>query len=115
MIRLCTSEYCFEIDTANARWCQCWLTKGENAIYLGAESLLYLKEHLLSGLDDNPKESMGRLEDMSVSWILSLAEAHYVLYVSMNTEDKTLIWQNAQSAGKETYIMTMSRDQLLQW
>lgn len=114
MIQLCTPEYCIEIDTSNVGWCKCWLTKGEKVVYLGAESLKYLKEHLLSGLDDKKKETIGKLEGLDVSWVLSLAEAHHVLYVSVY-QDKTLIWQAANSVGMPTYIMRLSKDQLLQW
>jgi hypothetical protein len=115
MIQLCTSEYCMEIDITDPDWCKCWLTKDENIIYLGAESLKYLKEHLLSGLDDNTQESMGRRESLNISWVLSLAKAHHVLYISIDTENKTLIWQATNSVGMPTYIMRLSRDQLLQW
>ena len=115
MIRLDSSEYAFEIDTTNPNWCQCWLTKDENIIYLGAEKLLYLKEHLLSGFSESAKESTGRLEGMNISWVLSLAETHHVLYVSTDTEDKTLIWQNAHSTRNPTYRMRISKDELSKW
>ena len=115
MIKLCTPEYCIEIDITDPSWCKCWLTKGDNVVYLGAESLKYLKAHLISGLADDTKKSSGRLEDLNVSWVLSLAEAHHVLYVSIDAVDKILIWQDAHSSVGPTYLMRLSEDRLSQW
>ena len=115
IIQLDSTEYRFEIDLTNANWCQYWLTNNEIVIYLGAEKLPYLKEHLLSGFSESAEESMGRLEGMNISWVLSLAETHHVLYVSTDTEDKTLIWQNAHSTRNPTYRMRISKDELSKW
>lgn len=113
MIRLCANQYCIEIDTSNDSWCKCWLKIGEDVTYLGSTDLKYLKDHLLAGLDDSPKESSSRLHEFDVSWVLSLSEVHTVLYVAVDDQDKLLLLQDADA--KEICIIRLSKDQCIQW
>jgi hypothetical protein len=115
MIQFCADQYRIEIDNANQSWCKCWLIIGKDKTYLGAESLKYLKVHLLAGLDDSPKEISGRLYKYNFSWVLSLSEVHTVLYVASDDQDKVLLLQNADGQVQEVCLIKLSRDQCLQW
>jgi hypothetical protein len=113
MLHLCASEYCIEIDITDPGWCRCWLTKGEEIIFLGAESLKYVRDHLLSGLDNNSKKTAGNLLGYDVRWVLSLAEAHHVLYTAMDNEDRILLWQDKNA--NVICLIRVSQTQYLQW
>ena len=113
IIQLCADQYSIEIDITNNSWCKCWLKIGESVTYLGAADLKYLKNHLLAGLDDSPKESSGHLHEYDVSWVLSLSEAHTVLYVAVDDQGKVLLLQDADA--KEICMIKLSQDQYLQW
>jgi len=113
LIQLCTSEYCIQIDAIEEDWCSCRLFKGEAVIYLGANTLKYLKDHLLSGLDDGAKETRAELLGHKVSWVLTLAEAHHILYVANDGMEKVLLWQDRY--GEIVAIIRLSHDQCLQW
>ena len=113
MIQLCADKYCIEIDASNNGWCKCWLIIGENKTYLGAAGLKYLKDHLLAGLDDSPKESNGRYHEYDFSWVLSLSEAHTVFYVAADNQGKVLLLQDVDA--KEICMIELSQKQCLQW
>ncbi len=113
MIQLFANQYCFKIDTTDNDWCKCWLITGENETYLGAERLKYLKDHLLAGLDDSPKENSGRLLEANFNWVLSLSEVHTTLYAEMDGQDRVLFFQDANA--KEVCRIRLSHDQCLQW
>jgi len=113
MIQLFANQYCFKIDTTDNDWCKCWLITGENETYLGAERLKYLKDHLLAGLDDSPKENSGRLLEDNFSWVLSLSEVHTTLYAEMDGQDRVLFFQDANA--KEVCRIRLSQDRCSQW
>ena len=113
MINLCSNEYCIKIDTINNSWCKCWLIIDENTSYLGSESLKYLKDHLLAGLNDSPKKSDGHLHGYDFSWVLSLSEIHTALYVAADDQGKVLLLQDVHA--KEICMIKLSQDQCLQW
>ncbi len=115
MIKLCADQYSIEIDTNNIGWCKCWLVIEENKTYLGAESLEYLKDHLLAGLDDSPKEISGHLYKYNFSWVLSLEEVHSVLYVAKVDLGKVLLVQNVGGKANEMCLIKLSQDRYLQW
>ncbi len=115
MIKLCADQYSIEIDTNNIGWCKCWLVIEENKTYLGAESLEYLKDHLLAGLDDSPKEISGHLYKYNFSWVLSLEEVHSVLYVAKDDLGKVLLVQNVGGKANEMCLIKLSQDRYLQW
>jgi hypothetical protein len=115
MIQLCADQYCIEIDTTNNGWCKCWLVIEENKTYLGAESLKYLKDHLLAGLDDSPKEISGHLYKYDFSWVLSLEEVHSALYVAKDDLGKVLLVQNLSGHANEMCLIKLSQDRYLQW
>jgi len=114
-MQLYSDQYCIEIDTANNSWCKCWLLIGEDKIYLGAESLKYLKDHLLAGLDDSPKEISGHLYKYDFSWVLSLSEVNTVLYVAKDGLDKVVLLQNVGGHTNEICLIKLSQDRCSQW
>lgn len=113
MLQLCASEDCIYVDTTDSRWCKCWLIKGEEIVFLGAESLKYVMDHLLSGLDNNSKKTVGNLLGYDVWWVLSLAEAHHTLYAAMANEDRILLWQDKNANVIST--VRLSQIQYLLW
>ncbi len=115
MIQLCSDRYSIEIDITNTSWCKCWLIVDEDKSYLGAESLKYIKDHLLAGLDDRPKEISGHLYKYDFSWVLSLSEVHTGLYVAQNGLGKVLLVQNADGHTNEICLIKLSQDRCLQW
>lgn len=115
MIQLCADQYNIEIDTADDGWCKCWLIIDGNKTYLGAESLKYLKDHLLAGLDDSPKEISGHLYKYDFSWVLSLEEVHSVLYIAKDGLGKVLLVQNVGGHANEICLIKLSQDHCSQW
>jgi hypothetical protein len=115
MIQLCADQYCIEIDTANNGWSKCWLIIDENKTYLGAESLNYLKDHFLAGLDDSPKEISGHLHKYDFSWVLSLEEVHSALYVAKDGLGKVMLVQNVGGHANEICLIKLSQERCAQW
>jgi hypothetical protein len=115
MIKLNADQYCIEIDTTHNGWCSCWLIIDENKTYLGAESLKYLKDHLLAGLDDSPKEVSGHLYKYDFSWVLSLEEMHSALYIAKDGLGKVLLVQNAGGHTNEICLIKLSQERCLHW
>lgn len=113
MLSLCADEQCIEIDTTSPNWCKCWLRNGEDVTYLGAESLKYLRDHLLRSFDASPKEGSSSLQGHKVGWILSLAEAHHTLYMSIETDDRVLFWQDKNATVINT--TRLSQKEILHW
>jgi hypothetical protein len=95
MLKLFAEDAEFEINVSDSQWCQCRLRHGGNITHLGAESLQYIKGHLLAGLRNEARKFIERYEDHEVSWVLSLAEKHLVLYVTVEVD--MLLWQNANA------------------
>lgn len=113
MIQLSANNYRIEIDITKSNWCKCWLIIDNNITYLGSESLEYLKDHLLAGLDDNPKKISGHLYTYDFSWVLSLAEVHTTLYIAKKGQDRILLLQD--SNGKDICIIELRNDRYLEW
>jgi hypothetical protein len=115
MIDFWGSHSCFKIDVSNPAWCKCWLEIDGTLIYLGAESLNYLKSHLLLGLNGEPKKSSGNLNGNDVSWVMSLAEIHTVLYLASKDDTKILFFQNADDLSKKPHTIEISQKETLVW
>jgi len=113
MIQLSVNNYRIEIDITNRNWCKCWLIIDDNSTYLGSESLEYLKEHLLTGLDDDQKKISGHVYGHDFSWVLSLAEVHTTLYIAKNGQDRILLLQDTN--GQDICIIELPNDKYLEW
>ena len=112
-LRLRADTQQIEIDITDPGWCKCWLHDREKRIYLGAESFRYIQSHLLHGLESKPDKIAGTLNGKEVYWILSLAEAHHVLYFANNSEDKVLFWENEQ--GKVISEIKLPAETVNRW
>ena len=112
-LRLLADSQEIEIKITDLAWCKCWVRDGTSRIYLGAESFKYIRSHLLHRLADKPDKIAGKLNGKEVYWILSLAEAHHVLYFANNDKDKILFWQNEQ--GKTISEIQLPAETLKQW
>jgi hypothetical protein len=115
MIQLCANQYSIEIETTNTGWCKCWLIIDGNKTYLGAESQKYLKEHLLTGLVEGPKEISGHLYKFDFGWLLFMKEVHTALYVANDGLGRALLLQNVGGHANEICLIKLSEEQCLQW
>ena len=116
-LKLCAIDSCLVIENIDKEhgWYECKLLLGESSIRLGAETLDYIKGHLLTGLTEEPKKSDGQWDGREVYWVLSLAERHYVLYATKDSTDIILLWQDAMDVRIALVPMRLSRDQCLEW
>ena len=58
----------------------------------------------------------GEIQGLPVSWLLSLAEAQYVLYVAVSGEDRLLFWENARlSPAAIAGVVRLSPKHRQQW
>lgn len=115
MIQLCANQYSIEIETTDNGWCKCWLIIDENKTYLGAESQKYLKDRLLAGLDEGPKEISGHLYKYDFGWLLSLEEVRTALYVAKDGLGRALLLQNVGGRANEICLIKLSQEQCSQW
>lgn len=88
------------IETSEDNWAKCFLS-GTERIYLGADDLSIILTHLRDALSNqnvlnSPVD--GEMEGLPVVWLLSLAEAHHVLYGAVSGKDFLLFWQNARQS-----------------
>jgi len=113
IIQLFSDNYNIQIDVTNSDWVKCSLIDKGKTIYLGAESARYLKDHFLSALKNILNGSSGEINGKPYSWVLSLAEAHHVLYMSTEEEDKLLLWQDENA--KTICAIQLPKDQCQQW
>jgi hypothetical protein len=111
-IKLVSDNCSIQIDLTNLDWVKCLLIDKEDSIYLGAESAKYIKDHFLSALENELNSSSGKINGISYAWVLSLSEAHHVLYVSTD-ENKSFLWQDENA--KTICIIQLSDDQYQQW
>ena len=89
------SDWALAIDVTDEAWCRCTLIGVKTAIFLGAESLSYLRDHLMSIFDQNAVGIRSQWAGYDeVRWILTLAEAYHSLYVANDGPDRTLLWQD---------------------
>ena len=91
----------FQFAVNELGWSRCFFMTAEGqTMYLGAESQSYLVKRLLEGLSDHPASGTSDdVEGVPVRWILSLAEAHHVLYAAVRgPEDLCLFWIDAHTA-----------------
>ena len=110
MLQLYFNSDYIEIDNANTDWCKCWLKTSDSNIYLGAESQKYLKDHIVSRINDDLNKS---LSEHDFSWVLTFSETHVTLYVSGASNDMTLLFQDA--SGKSIYTFKLSIERKKQW
>lgn len=113
IIQLLSDNYNIQIDITNLDWVKCSLIESDKSIYLGAESAKYLKDHFLLALKNELNGTSGTINQKPYSWVLSLAEAHHVLYMSTDKEDKLFLWQDKNAIT--ICIMRLSKDQYQQW
>lgn len=113
MLRLDANDCSIEIDPTIKIWCKCWFTLGADRTYLGAQHIDYLKQHLLTGLDDAPKKIDGHLRGYDFSRVLSLSEVHSVLYVAQDGQDKVFLWQDA--SARDIGTIRLSPEQISEW
>jgi hypothetical protein len=112
-INLVSDNCSIQIDITNLNWAKCSLIdKEDNNIYLGAESAKYIKNHFLSALKNELNSSSGKINGLSYGWVLSLSEAHHVLYMSTD-KDELFLWQDGNA--KTICIIQLSNDQHQQW
>ncbi len=115
--RLCTPEFCIEVDTTNKGWWRCSLASGESCQYLGAETPEYLTNHLLTVLnlrwEDLGETIAGDIDGYAVKWVLSLSEDHSSLYVAPDGDCKLLFWQDAHA--RPICVMRLSPELVAQW
>jgi len=64
-------------------------------------------------LENKLQKADGEINGVAYSWVLSLTEAHHVLYMSINEEHKVLLWQDKNA--KTICILRLSKDQHQQW
>ena len=106
------------IETERNGWARCFLLDGRR-IYLGADSIGIVLTRLRDAVDvtkplDCPDGR--RLEGLPVSWRLSLAAAHHVLYVGDDRADRVLFWQNTLTSPVSIAgVMRLSPAQSQQW
>lgn len=113
IIELACETHTIQIDITDLNWVKCSLIDNDKAIYLGAEHGKYLKDHLLLALESKLQKVGGEINGVAYSWVLSLAEAHHVLYMSKNEEHKLFLWQDKDA--KTVCIIRLSKDQHQQW
>jgi hypothetical protein len=114
MINLVSDNCSIQIDITNLDWVKCSLIdKDDSNIYLGAESTKYIKTHFLSALKNELNSSSGKINGISYSWVLSLAEAHHVLYVSKDGDGMLFLWQDKNA--KTICTFRLSKDQCQEW
>jgi hypothetical protein len=115
VLRLCvsSSEECLLIARiAGASWCGCTLVVGENRVFLGAESRSYIIDHLIEAL--GPRRNVtGRINDLEVSWVLSLAEEHSSLYIAGEADCRVLFLQDRN--GQLIHTMRLSMSDVESW
>ncbi len=72
----------------------------------------YIVPQLLAGLN----RATSAIDMVKPTWVLSLSEAHCVLYIVYNGTSRQLLWQDA--GGSEVRwigLMTLADDECIQW
>ena len=103
---------CIRLFVDRNEWCRCQLV-ADGVTDLGAETLTYIVSHLLEALDRTNWQKIGYISNCPVRWVLSLAEAHCILYAAESDSDLILIWQ-----GKDEHVignLRLSAEQCRQW
>jgi len=118
LITLCSREACLQIrqTTIDGTWSQCWLLQNnKDPRFLGADSLKIILSRLLDGLDNNSRQSEGKLGDYEAYWVLSLAEAHHALYIAKDGTERILLWQDADRGISVVCEMRLSQNECSEW
>lgn len=106
------------IETNADGWARCFLADRERT-YLGAEDFSVIATRLQEGLRRRNAlagGAAGELQGLPVAWLLSLSEAHHVLYMAASGSNRLLFWQNAdQSPVLLAGVMRLSPEQRVQW
>jgi len=116
--RLCSDNTCLELRLVDegTQWCQCWLlTENLAPRFLGADSTKVILSRLLDGLAGAIPRPGSEWLGREVFWILSLAEAHHVLYVAREGADTLLLWQDAGTGTEAVSVMRLSPAQREEW
>ncbi len=93
----------------NEKWCRVSLVLENKVTYLGAERVDYIVKHLLESLSDDEKTINGYLDGFPVYWVLSLSEAHTILYMANELDGRVLFWQD--SGAKILTTLQMREEQ----
>jgi hypothetical protein len=118
LIELCSDGDCIQIELADAHydWWKWWLQRdAKQPIFLGAESLSILGPRLLAALLGEPLNPAGIIGDKEVYWVLSLAEAHHVLYLAKDQSDTVLYWKDLGAGVGVVGIIRLSDVQKQTW
>src|SRR5437764_6469850 len=95
VIQLSSPEGFIQIYAGDKDWCPCVLFHGRLAHYLGADSLGAITRRLLPVLSTSWEELeapvAGEVDGYQVRCVLALAEAHTVLYVASDGDDRLLL------------------------
>jgi len=106
------------IETSDNGWAKCYLV-AEERIYLGADDFSIITSRLSKALEQRgvpAAKVAGEIEGTPVAWILSLAEAHHVLYTGASGSGCLLFWQDARTSPVSIAgVMCLSSVMRQQW
>ena len=77
-------------------WARCYLVPpaGRPARFLGAEALDIIAGRLVANMLDLDRPTTSTIDGQPVRWVLSLAEAHHQLLVSLDGAVRVLHWRD---------------------
>jgi hypothetical protein len=107
--RLRSSYGALLLETNGDGWCRCTLEQGPAARYLGAETHANIATGLSRALDET-------FDGTGLHWVLSLAEAHHVLYAGRVGAELRLSWEDASSSPTRIVgTVTLSASERASW
>src|SRR5580658_7243202 len=90
-------------------WCQVELLRDERMDVLGADTARIVIDRLTSGLSDPPAgESTRCIGDVTVRWVMSLAERHCSIFAGDVGTDRHVFFQGADGNLFGTIVLSQS-------
>lgn len=72
-------------------WCQVQLRQENQLRELGAETIDYVAQHLLTNMQPSERAPAGEVDGQPVWWVLSLAERHSTFYLQLESSVRRLL------------------------
>lgn len=93
-IQLTAENSILRLNTDSDNWCEVTLQSGNQYYQLGAEDKTKIIERLQNSLCNNELEFSGKIDGISVCWVVSLAERHTSVYVGVENNVRYFFFQN---------------------
>jgi hypothetical protein len=91
-------------------WCQVELSRDERTDVLGADTARVVMGRLISGLSESlVGESTRRIGDITVRWVMSLAERHCSIFAGDVGADRHVFFQGADGHLLGTVVLSESQ------